>query len=176
MISTRSKDVTVFGTALLVVIADQLSKAWVRGNLAIGVPWNPIPSLSGIVSCTHVTNVGAAFGMFPQLSWFYAAVSAVVIVVIALSYRKLPARHIVVPLALGMQMGGSAGNLIDRILRGTVTDFIDLNFWPFQSFAVFNLADSAITVGVLVFAAHLLFVADALEEVLPTPCPEDEAR
>ncbi|MGB9879771.1 MAG: signal peptidase II, partial [Anaerolineae bacterium] len=108
------------------------------------------------------TNKGASFGLFPELSWLYTLVAMVVIAVILLFYRRFPTDHWLVMLSLGLQLGGAFGNLVDRLWRGQVVDFIDLNFWPLQEWPVFNVADSSIVVGVCILAAYLFFFAQDL--------------
>lgn len=158
----RARDILVFGAAIVVLAADQLSKSWVQQNLLPGMPWNPAPWLRPILSLTLVTNKGASFGLFPELSWFYTLVAITVIAVILLFYRRFPTDHWLVALSLGLQLGGAFGNLVDRLWRGQVVDFIDLNFWPLQEWPVFNVADSSIVVGVCILAVYLLFFAQDL--------------
>jgi signal peptidase II len=160
----RSRDLLVFGVALILLTADQLTKHWVRTSLVLGVPYNPVPWLRPILSFTYVTNEGAAFGLFPQLKPLYPWIYVVVIAVILLTYRRFPVDNWLIQISLGMQLGGAAGNLANRLLYGgQVTDFIDLNFWPLHEWPVFNVADSSIVVGVCILAFFLL---TAPEDVL----------
>lgn len=172
----RSRDLPVFGTALIVLAADQISKYWVRQHLALGVPWDPAQWLRPVLRFTYVTNTGAAFGILRQLAPVYPFVAVAVIVAILFFYRRLPTDQTLILLSLGLQLGGAAGNLMDRLasvakclpssfpgLMGLwealkcaqVTDFIDLNFWPLQEWPVFNLADSSVVVGVCILALYL---------------------
>lgn len=119
---------------------DQLTKAWVRRRYAVG---DSEAVLGGFFHITHVENPGAAFGLFPNQTAFFIVVTAVVLV-LTFAYRGHIARErplLKVGYALGI--AGAIGNLIDRIRFGVVTDFIDFGFFP-----VFNVADSAIVVGV----------------------------
>jgi signal peptidase II len=136
------------GVAALVVAADQLSKAWVVQNLPEHVPVDVFPWLHSVLSFTRLTNTGVAFGLFPQFGDFFTVLAAVVIVAILFFYRTLEIEDWLMHLALGLQIGGALGNLVDRIFRGSVVDFLDVNFWPLHEWPVFNLADSAIVVGV----------------------------
>ncbi|MCS6963798.1 signal peptidase II [Thermoflexus sp.] len=140
--------------ALFTFAADQLSKAWVRENLALYESWAPIPALARYFTFTHVTNTGIAFGLFREWGSILVAVAVVVIAFLLLYTRQLATARWPIQLAMGLQLGGAFGNLIDRIRFGFVTDFLDFKFWP-----VFNLADSAIVVGML-----LLLVLMGLEE------------
>ncbi len=137
--------------AALVFIADQGSKFLVLRYLEYGESWNPIPALRGLFSITHVVNSGAAFGLFPDRGMLFLVIAVVVIVAIIGYYRYLPADQMLVRVSLGLQLGGALGNLFDRLKFGYVIDFIDFKIWP-----VFNLADSAIVVGVAILAFHLL--------------------
>jgi signal peptidase II len=141
----------LFGVATLVFLADQVSKALVLRYLAINQSWNPIPGLSSLFTITHVTNTGAAFGLFPDRGMLFVVVAVVVIAAIVAYYRYLPSDRLLVRASLGLQLGGALGNLLDRLRYGYVVDFIDFKIWP-----VFNLADSSIVVGVVILAFYLL--------------------
>ena len=162
----RFRDLVVFGVALVVLAADQMSKYWVRNSLVLGVPYNPIPWLRPVLSLTYVTNTGASFGLFPQLGRLYTLIALAVIAFVVFFYRHLPLRSWLVQISLGMQLGGAIGNnLIDRLWHGWVIDFIDLNFWPLQEWPVFNLADSSVVVGTCILAYYLLLdSSDAVVE------------
>jgi len=146
------RNAVLFIIAFLVVAADQLSKIWIRSNLPVG---QSLPE-TGFFRLTHVHNTGAAFGLFYGQS-FPLTVVALVGVVIILLYALFLRRRF--PLldyrltnsALGLILGGTIGNLIDRLRFGYITDFIDVGIWP-----IFNIADSAIVVGVIIFAYSLL--------------------
>jgi len=145
-------NVVFFLIALLVVAADQLSKTWIRSNLAIG---QSLPE-TGFFRLTHIYNTGAAFGLFHGQSFSLTIVALVGIVILLLYvlifYRRFP--FLVNRLgksALGLVLGGTIGNLIDRLRFGYVTDFIDVGIWP-----AFNIADSAVVVGVIIFASSIL--------------------
>ena len=150
-------NVVFFLTALLVVAADQLSKLWIRSNLATG---ESLPE-TGLFRLTYVHNTGAAFGLFPDQSFLLTIVALIGIVVLLFFalfiYRRFPFLDSRLgKLALGLVLGGTVGNLIDRLRFGYVTDFIDIGIWP-----AFNIADSAIVVGVILFAYSLLFLTRA---------------
>jgi len=147
----------LFGVAAAVLAFDQLSKSWVRTALTPGVPWSPLPLLRPVLSLTYITNTGASFGLFPQLASVYALIAVAVSAGIVYFRTQLPYASFLVWVSLGMQLGGSLGNLVDRLLhQGRVTDFIDLNFWPLQEWPVFNIADSSVVVGVVLLALYLL--------------------
>jgi len=137
--------------AAFVFIADQASKFLVLRYLAVGESWYPLPGLQRLFSITYVVNTGAAFGLFPDRGMLFLVIAVVVIVAIIGYYRYLPTDQLLVRASLGLQLGGALGNLFDRLKFGHVIDFIDFKIWP-----VFNLADSAIVVGVAILAIHLL--------------------
>jgi signal peptidase II len=141
----RSKDLFFYFIAFVVVAADQWSKYWVRSHFQLGVPWDPIPWLRPILSLTYVTNTGVVFGMFQGVNRLFAGVMIVVIVLILYFYYTMPIRTWLERLSL-----------IDRLWRGRVTDFFDLNFWPMQDWAVFNVADSSVVVGTCLLVAYVL--------------------
>lgn len=153
--ATRGKDsalrtALILLTAALVLAADQASKATVRQHLANGGNAS-VPLLGGLVRFSYVENRGSAFGLFQNQTLFFIVVGVLVIAGILVGQRFVPAHRTALAICLGMQLGGAAGNLTDRVRDGYVFDFIDLKWWP-----VFNVADSAIVVGVLVLAYHLL--------------------
>jgi len=143
-----------FLIAILVVVGDQLSKSWIRSNLAIG---QSLPE-GGFFRLTHIHNTGAAFGLFRDYS-FSLTIVAFVGITILLVYafyvcRRFPLlNNVLSKAALGSILGGAVGNLIDRLRFGYITDFIGVGIWP-----PFNVADSSITVGVVVFAGALLYL------------------
>lgn len=140
--------VALWVLACLIVVADRFSKIWVVANLVEYVPTEVIPWLAPIASFTRLPNTGVAFGMFPQWGAVFKVLSAVVIVAIVFFHRSVEPTDWLTHIALGFMVGGATGNLIDRFLYGHVVDFVDLNFWPFRNFAVFNIADASIVIGV----------------------------
>ncbi len=144
-------------TALLVVAADQLSKIWIRSNLALGDSLFEL----GFFRIIRIYNTGAAFGLFQGQSFaltIVGLVSVVAILAYALFfYRRFPFLddRLGKP-ALGLVLGGTIGNLADRLNPnlGGITDFISVGIWP-----AFNIADSAIVVGVIMFAYSILALA-----------------
>lgn len=163
----------LFAIALIVIALDQYTKLLVRQNLPLNTSWMPIPWLDPFVTLTHVRNTGAAFGLFPSLGVVFRFVAFVVVVAIIVFFRKLAATSWLLRITLGLQLGGATGNLIDRVLRGYVTDFIDVRVWP-----IFNVADSAIVVGTALLAYYALFIEPAAvreaEATPKEPCPDGE--
>jgi signal peptidase II len=139
--------------AALVLVLDQLSKYAVEAAVPLYQSWAPTPALEPVLRITHATNTGAAFGMFPDGSLVFT-VAAIVIGLAILYYNYiLPGGIWLLRLALGLQLGGAIGNLLDRLRQGHVTDFIDMgSLWPF----IFNVADAAIVSGVILLGWLIL--------------------
>ena len=131
-----------------VILLDQFTKILIRQNIPDGVSVSIIPK---ILFLSHTTNTGASFSLFTKYSFLLTIIATAVILGIILFYKKIPKEY---KLSFALILGGTAGNLIDRLWFGTVTDFIDVRIWP-----IFNVADSAITL-----AAILLIIAVFREE------------
>jgi signal peptidase II len=129
--------------AIIIVAADQLSKWLVVSRLALYESWAPIAPLEPYLVIMHTSNTGAAFGMFPQGNLVFTVIGVVVSLAIVYYFHQLPAGGWWVRVALGLQLGGAIGNLVDRLRQGYVIDFIRVFDFP-----VFNIADSSIVVGV----------------------------
>jgi signal peptidase II len=129
------------------ILADQLTKQVVGRTLALG----DSVDIAGPFSIHHVENPGIAFGLFGSRTSLVIAVTAVAVGAMLLFFARSGRRHPVLPVALGLVLGGSIANLIDRIRLGHVTDFLDLVAWP-----AFNLADSFIVVGVAILFGALV--------------------
>ena len=154
------RGLVLFAIALLVIALDQYTKALVRKYLPVNTSWNPIAWLDRIVTLTHVHNTGAAFGLFPQGSYVFMGIALIAIAAIVVYHRQLSEGSRVLQFALGLQLGGATGNLIDRLVRGYVTDFIDCRWWP-----VFNVSDSSLVVGSILLAFFVLFLDRSPDDV-----------
>ena len=137
--------------AAAVVALDQLTKAVASSRLLLS---EPVPVLGDIVRLTLVHNTGAAFGLFPGSRLPFIIVSSLAIAVVIYLFTREAYRGMTQRVLLGCILGGAIGNLVDRIRLGWVVDFIDVGLgsarWP-----VFNVADSAVTVGVILLAWYL---------------------
>jgi len=151
----------VFGcVVLLVVLADQLSKTWIRANLACGESIHNV----GFFRILHVQNTGASFGMFKDYAFTLTIVDIVGIVVILVLVFLLRSRwsfydSMLVRTGMALVVAGTIGNLIDRLRVGHVTDFLDFKVWP-----VFNVADASAVVGVIIIAYCLIFLMKTAEK------------
>ena len=135
----------LFVIAAIIVILDQITKALVRFYLATGETWVPWAWLAPYARTVHTGNTGVAFGMFQGKNFLFAILAVIVAGAIVYYYPQVPTQDKILRLALSMQLGGAIGNLIDRIFIGQVTDFASVG-----NFAIFNVADSCITVGVAI--------------------------
>ena len=152
--------------AVAIVALDQLTKAIVRARLPLHESVSVIP---GFFDLTHVRNTGAAFGMLDNTHFAYKPALMVVVALVALgavaSYAlTLPATQRIARYGLALILGGAVGNLIDRAVMGYVVDFVDV-YWRGVHFWAFNVADSAITVGVALMLLDVLGVGRVPETV-----------
>ncbi len=131
--------------AAVIVVIDQITKILIRRYLPFGEMWSPWDWLMPYVRLLHINNTGAAFGMFKNANPVFMVLAVIVSAAIIYYYPRVPAEEKVVRFALSLQLAGAVGNLIDRIIFGAVTDFISVG-----DFAIFNVADSSITVGVVI--------------------------
>lgn len=137
----------LFSIAGLIVLLDQISKYLVRLYLPYGQVLRPELEISQYVRIVHWSNTGAAFGMFQSLGGFFTVLAVLVSLAILYYYPQIPKEDWLFRLALGLQLGGALGNLVDRLFRGEVTDFLSV-----LNFPVFNIADASVSVGaVLMF-------------------------
>jgi signal peptidase II len=140
----------LFGTALLLIVFDQIAKALVVANLQLYETWIPIPALDAVFEITYTRNTGAAFGLLTSASNVFLVIAVVASAVIIYYYRHVPPKAWFIRVAMGLQLGGALGNAVDRVARGFVVDFLHLYYEPVGfDWPIFNLADSAIVIGVL---------------------------
>ena len=133
--------------ALSAFLADQLTKQIVVSQLAFGESVDVV----GPLSIHYVRNPGIAFGLFSNWATAVTVLTGVAVAWMVGYFARAGARHPVLPVALGLLIGGSVANLVDRLRLGHVTDFLDLRYWP-----AFNLADSFIVVGVGILLGALI--------------------
>jgi signal peptidase II len=133
--------------ATAAVVADQVTKHIVTSTLAL----DDSDHVIGPLSIHHVQNSGIAFGLFSSATVVVTIVTGIAVVWMLAFFARSGSRHPVLPAALGLLIGGSLSNLVDRIRLHHVTDFIDLKWWP-----AFNLADSFIVIGVAILLAALV--------------------
>lgn len=149
----RRGGLLLWSVAVAVVLVDRVTKTWAERSLV-----QPRDLLGGVVTLRFTTNSGGAFSLGDRAPLVFAlAAIAVCIAIVVTSFRERPTWHTV---ALGLILGGAAGNLVDRVVRGDgfsgrVVDFIDLHWWP-----VFNVADASIVIGAIMVAIVALREGD----------------
>ncbi len=151
-----------YAMALVIAVCDQVSKSVVAQKLTLNVP---APALGKIVFLTYTQNTGGAFSLFRAKNGFFIVIAIVAMVALIVAYQRGQRSSLIVSAAISMALGGAIGNLIDRLRYGYVIDFFDFqggtghNLWP-----IFNVADSAITVGIVLLALHFLFSKETPKE------------
>jgi signal peptidase II len=145
--ATRMQWLFLAALAVAAIAADQVTKWIVASNLELGEGVH----ILGPFWIRHVQNSGIAFGFFPSATALVIVLTAGVVAWMLAYFARSGGRHPVLPIALGLVIGGSVSNLADRIRLGHVTDFLDFRYWP-----AFNLADSFIVIGVGILLAALV--------------------
>jgi signal peptidase II len=154
-LQVNRRDLVFAAIVLLVIGVDQLSKFWIIGHLRPGETlWDV-----GLFRIIHVINTGAAFGIFKGhtsilIVFDFIAIPAILFLVFGMRRQWPFIDKMLVRTSIGLLLGGTIGNLIDRIRVGQVTDFIDFKFWP-----VWNVADASVTIGTILLAYCLIFLA-----------------
>jgi signal peptidase II len=148
----------LLAVAVLVVIIDQVSKYIIVAHIGL---YESITVIPGFFNIVHVQNPGAAFGLFSQQAPMIRNIvligaSVIAMGVILYLFHQTPATYPLLSAGFALILGGAAGNMIDRLRWGKVVDFIDLYIASFH-WPAFNVADSAISVGMVVFAYYVIF-------------------
>ena len=146
-----------FVLPMLIVALDQATKAMVRASVPVHDSVTIIP---GFLDITHALNSGAAFGIlngadFPFKTVIIAVIAAAALVGVGVYAASLSHHQLVARIGLALIIGGAGGNLIDRVMTGSVVDFLDV-YWRTHHFWAFNVADSAISVGVTMLILDML--------------------
>lgn len=141
------RDWIFYSVIAIIVVVDQFTKALVKAYIAVGDSWIDI----GIFSVIHGLNRGSAFGLFQGYTVPLIILSIIGIAAILYFFRRQQYNSLPMRVALGFIVGGAIGNLIDRLKDGVVVDFISVGWWP-----AFNVADSFISVGMVIVAAIVL--------------------
>jgi signal peptidase II len=144
----------LLATAALVYLADRATKAWVVANVEIG---QQIPVIGDFIQIWHTENEGAAFGLLPGGGMLFLVVGMVTLAAIAWVHLTGRFRGALAAILLGLVLGGTLGNLTDRLVNGSVTDFVSVGIgnlrWP-----TFNVADSAVVVGIISIVLYLSYL------------------
>ena len=145
---TWYRDWILLTTLPTVLVADQLTKLFIRSNFFLGQSWPQ----EGFLRITYVTNTGTAFGLLRNQTLFLIFASIIALGFLVYFYRTQAIVRPMLRLSIGLQLGGAVGNLLDRVTVGAVVDFFYVGWWP-----IFNLADSSIVVGMTILVVTLLF-------------------
>ena len=152
---------TSLWVALAIILSDQLTKQWIRAGFALG---ESRPVIDGFFDLTYIRNTGAAWGMFSKYSWALIVLSIVMLILLAAFRKSFLSDTWEHRIAYGLLIGGIVGNLFDRVRLAAVTDFLDFHVaghhWP-----AFNIADSAITIGVTILLVKNIFFDKQTEEI-----------
>lgn len=143
----------LLGVVFIILLFDQWTKGLVEKNLVIGESWMPWEWLSPYARIVHWSNTGAAFGIFQNGEFFFKILAVIVSLMIFVYYVFVPEEEWPLKVALMLQLAGAIGNLIDRLTIGHVTDFISVG-----KFAVFNIADASIVMGVVVLVVGMFYI------------------
>ncbi len=164
----RGRPLSLLLLGASIVVADQIVKLIVVNAMRMG---SSIDVIGTFVRLTRTSNTGAAFGLFRGGSMWFVWISAAASIAIIAFSREIAKMRFWERTAFGLVLGGAVGNLVDRIRIGAVVDFIDIGFgalrWP-----SFNVADSAITIGVTILAIHIVFLSGATQHVPLSPSGE----
>lgn len=142
----QKKEITISAIALVVIILDQLTKLWVDASMKVG---QSIPLINNLFHLTYTQNTGAAFGILKNHQLIFILFALFVISLILYYWKRIPQKNIII-VPIGLILGGTIGNLIDRLRFQYVIDFLDFRIWP-----TFNIADSAITIGAILLIFYV---------------------
>ena len=143
----KNKYITVFSIAFIIILIDPITKFLIKINLQLN---QNIPIIKNIFHLTYVHNFGAGFGILQQQKLVLIFISIIVIGLIFYYLDRIKEKEIFLQIVVGFILGGTIGNLIDRLAYGFVIDFLDFQIWP-----VFNLAESFVTIGVVGLIVYL---------------------
>ena len=137
----NKKYLIIFSAALIIILIDQITKFLIKTNFQLN---QTLLVINNIFHLTYIHNFGAGFGILQQQKFILIFVSIIVVGFIFYYLDKIKEKERLLQLLIGFILGGTVGNLIDRIIYGYVIDFLDFRIWP-----VFNFADSFVTIGVI---------------------------
>ncbi len=142
----------VLGVAAIAFTIDRWSKLWVLNNMELHTEFAPIPALAPYFVFFRTTNTGVAFGLFRNGGAIFTVVAAIAVSAIIIYSFRLSTTTWLTSFSLGLMLGGAAGNLADRLIYGHVIDFLDFRIPNVFHWATFNLADTAVVLGVFLLA------------------------
>ncbi|MBW2976242.1 signal peptidase II [Candidatus Woesearchaeota archaeon] len=143
----KNKYLTIFSTALIVVLADQISKFFIKTHFQLN---SSFPVIKNIFHLSRIHNFGAGFGILQNQKWILVFIALIVIGTVFYYLDKIKDKELFLQIIIGFILGGTIGNLIDRVIYGYVIDFLDFRIWP-----VFNIADSFACIGFIGLVIYL---------------------
>jgi len=143
----KNKYITIFSTALIIILIDQITKFLIRINFQLN---DSLPLIKNVFHLTYIQNTGAGFGILKSQTLILIFISLIVIGVIFYYFDRIKDKEILLQVLVGFVLAGTIGNLIDRLTYGFVVDFIDFQIWP-----IFNIADSFVTIGIIGLIIYL---------------------
>lgn len=150
----KGYNILIWSTFIILLIAiDQFTKLLIVKSLEVG---DSIKVISNAIYITSHRNQGAAWGILQGKMWLFYIVTVVVLVILFMFFKNEGYGQPVIQLGLSLLIAGSIGNFIDRLFRGEVVDFIDTYIFSYN-FPIFNVADAALTIGVIVLIIVILF-------------------
>jgi signal peptidase II len=147
----KLKYIILISLTPLILVFDQLTKLYIDGSMKL---YQSIPVIDGLFSITYLRNRGAAFSFLAEASWrlpFFMLATVIAVIAILVAFKKLRDDQLFAAVSLTLILSGAVGNLIDRVRMGEVIDFLDV-YWRSHHWPAFNVADSAICVGVALLA------------------------
>lgn len=176
MSSARRNDLAMVLLGVVLIIVDQLTKSWVLAYFSSGRA--PIPLLGNYLQLEYLPNTGVAFSLLDGRSVMFALIAVAIAVILYLYWHARESGSLLLKLSFGIVLGGAIGNLIDRFAHGFVVDFIHFQIPGVFDFAIFNVADCGITVGVILLALLMWRQGSftAPDDVAPAPSAAREAN
>ena len=150
----KAKYLILLAVTPLILLVDQLTKLYIDGTMKV---YQSIPVIDGLFNITYLRNRGAAFSFLAEASWrlpFFLIATVIAVIAILVAFRKLRDDQRFAAVSLSLILSGAVGNLIDRVRMGEVIDFLDV-YWKNHHWPAFNVADSAICVGVALLALDM---------------------
>ncbi len=152
MTTARRRDVAMVGLGLLVIVLDQLTKHWITAYFSTKPQGYSVPILGQVLTLVYLENPGVAFSLLEGQAVMFFFIAIAIGVIGYLYWRSRENGSLLLKLSFGLVLGGAIGNLIDRFSHTYVVDFVHFQIPGVFNFAVFNVADSAISVGVVLLA------------------------
>jgi signal peptidase II len=159
-----------FAAAVFVFVLDRITKGAIRSHLS---PWEAVNVIPGLFNIVHTENPGIAFGLLADLAdpWRSVLLIGLAILVLAIIsgiLLRAGAQNMLLRMGLALVMGGAVGNLFDRIVHGTVTDFVEIHMGE-HYFPAFNVADSAITIGACLLLLDMWYSKERKSQTAEVP-------